>query len=48
MNTEELIKPIKEKIKDTFASLIPEEQWEEMIKKEFNTCAENYDKQSNI
>ena len=41
MNTEELIKPIREKIKDTFASLIPEDQWEEMIKKEvssfFNT-----------
>lgn len=37
MNTEELIKPIKDKIKDTFASLIPEDQWEELIKKEVNT-----------
>lgn len=36
MNTYDLIQPIKEKIRDTFASLIPEEKWEEIIKTEVN------------
>lgn len=38
----EAAQKIKEKIKDTFATLIPEEQWNEMVQKEIN----NYFKQT--
>lgn len=33
----EALKSVKEKIKDSFVSLIPDEQWNEMVKKEVDT-----------
>jgi hypothetical protein len=35
---------VKEKIKNTFADLIPEEQWDEMIQKEINSFFEDKQK----
>ena len=33
----EALKSVKERIKDAFVSLIPDEQWNEMVKKEVDT-----------
>lgn len=33
----EALKSVKERIKDAFVSLIPDEQWDEMVKKEVDT-----------
>jgi FKBP-type peptidyl-prolyl cis-trans isomerase (trigger factor) len=33
----EALKSVKEKIKDSFVSLIPDEQWNEMVKKEVDS-----------
>ena len=35
-NVEDAIKSIKDKIKDAFVTLIPDEQWNDMVKKEIN------------
>ena len=36
-NADEALKSVKEKIKDSFVSLIPDEQWNEMVQKEVSS-----------
>ena len=38
----EALKSVKERIKDSFVSLIPEAQWNEMVKKEVDKQEERY------
>jgi hypothetical protein len=35
-NAEDALKSVRERIKDSFVSLIPDEQWEQMVKKEID------------
>jgi len=41
------MKSVKEKIRDSFVSLIPDEQWNEMVKKEIDTYFKEYNQFSN-